>query len=105
MTWTLKGHLVQLPCNEQGHLQLHQVARSPVLPDFDLSSLESQTGMAEVKTSSLWGWDLNQNQPVSTGMPCPPVGTTTTKPFASNSPMLETSRREGHVWICPFWQL
>ena len=24
-----KGHLVQLPCNEQGHLQLHQVAQSP----------------------------------------------------------------------------
>jgi len=25
---TLKGHLVQHPCNEQGHLQLHQVAQS-----------------------------------------------------------------------------
>ena len=25
----LKGHLVQLPCNEQGHLQLHQVLRAP----------------------------------------------------------------------------
>ena len=24
----LKGHLVQLPCNEQGHLQLHQVLRA-----------------------------------------------------------------------------
>ena len=24
-----KGHLVQLPCNEQGHLQLHQVLRAP----------------------------------------------------------------------------
>jgi len=25
---TLKCHLVQLPCNEQGHLQLHQVLRA-----------------------------------------------------------------------------
>ena len=25
---TLKGHLVQLPCNEQGHPQLHQVLRA-----------------------------------------------------------------------------
>jgi len=27
---TFKGHLVQHPCNEQGHLQLDQVAQSPV---------------------------------------------------------------------------
>ena len=27
--WTPKGHLVQLPCNEQGQLQLHQVLRAP----------------------------------------------------------------------------
>jgi len=26
---TLKGHLAQLPCSEQGHLQLHQVLRAP----------------------------------------------------------------------------
>jgi len=26
---SLKGHLVQLPGNEQGHLQLHQVLRAP----------------------------------------------------------------------------
>ena len=26
---TFKGYLVQLPCNEQGHLQLHQVLRAP----------------------------------------------------------------------------
>jgi len=25
---TLKGHLVQLPCSEQGHLQVHQVLRA-----------------------------------------------------------------------------
>ena len=31
---TLKGHLVRIPCNEQGHLQLHQVAQSPVQPDL-----------------------------------------------------------------------
>ena len=32
---TLKGHLVQLPRNEQGHLQLHQVAQSPIQPDLE----------------------------------------------------------------------
>ena len=30
---TFKGHLVQAPCNEQGHLQLDQAAQSPVQPD------------------------------------------------------------------------
>ena len=25
----LNGYLVQLPCNEQGHLQFHQVLRAP----------------------------------------------------------------------------
>lgn len=46
---TLKGHLVQPPCNEKGHLQLHQVIRAPSslshdctealhrLPNMDLS--------------------------------------------------------------------
>ena len=29
----LKGHLFQLPCNEQGHLQLDHVAQSPIEPD------------------------------------------------------------------------
>jgi len=32
---TLKGHLVQLPCNELGHLQLHQVAQSLIKPDLE----------------------------------------------------------------------
>ena len=31
---TYKGHLVQLSCNEQGHLQLHQVTQSPVQSDL-----------------------------------------------------------------------
>ena len=30
----LKGHLVQLSCNEQGDLQLDQGAESPIQPDF-----------------------------------------------------------------------
>ena len=30
--WAFKGHLVQHPCNEKGHLQLNQVAQSPVQP-------------------------------------------------------------------------
>ena len=32
---TFKGHLAQPPCNEQGHLQLDQVAQSPVQPDLE----------------------------------------------------------------------
>ena len=36
----LKGHLVQLPCNEQGHLQLHQIAQS--LIQADLEHLQGQ---------------------------------------------------------------
>lgn len=32
---TFKGHLVQLPCTEQGHLQLDQVAQSPVYADLE----------------------------------------------------------------------
>ena len=34
MEGTLQCHLVQFPCNEQGHLQLDQVAQSPVQPDL-----------------------------------------------------------------------
>ena len=30
-----KGHLVQPPCNKQGHLQLSQVAQSPIQPDLE----------------------------------------------------------------------
>jgi len=30
-----KGHLVQTPCNEQGHLSLDQLAQSAVQPDLD----------------------------------------------------------------------
>jgi len=32
---TFKGHLVQCPCNEQGGLQLDQIAQSPVQPDLE----------------------------------------------------------------------
>ena len=32
---TLKGHLVQLPCNDQGHLQLDKGAGSLVQPDLE----------------------------------------------------------------------
>jgi len=31
----LKGHLLQLPCNEQGHLQLDKIAQSPIQPDLE----------------------------------------------------------------------
>ena len=33
---TFNGHLVQLPCNEQGYLQLNQVAQSLVQPDLEI---------------------------------------------------------------------
>jgi len=32
---TFRGHLAQLPCSEQGHLQLDQVAQSPVQLSFE----------------------------------------------------------------------
>ena len=32
---TFKGHLVQSHCKQQGHLQLGQVAQSPIQPDFE----------------------------------------------------------------------
>jgi len=32
---TFRGHLVQTPCREQGHLQLDQVAQSPVQPGLE----------------------------------------------------------------------
>ena len=34
---TLKGHLVQLPCNEQGHPHLHQVLRAPTSLTLNVS--------------------------------------------------------------------
>ena len=43
---TLKGHLAQLPCNEQGHLQLHQVLRAP-------SSLSLDVPKNRISTTSL----------------------------------------------------
>ncbi|KAK4815157.1 hypothetical protein QYF61_017598 [Mycteria americana] len=47
---TFKGHLVQPPCNEQGHLHLDQVAQSPVQPGLErfqgwgISHLSGQPG-------------------------------------------------------------
>ena len=32
---TFRGHLAQPPCNEKGHLQLDQVAQSPVQPGLE----------------------------------------------------------------------
>ena len=32
---TFRGHLAQPPCSEQGHLQLDQVAQSPVQPGLE----------------------------------------------------------------------
>ena len=38
---TLKGHLAQLPCNEQRHLQLHQGLRAPSSLTFSISRDEA----------------------------------------------------------------
>jgi len=32
---TLKGHLVQLPCNEQGHAQLNRAAQGLIQPGLE----------------------------------------------------------------------
>ena len=32
---TFNGHLAQPPCSAQGHLQLDQIAQSPVQPDLE----------------------------------------------------------------------
>jgi len=39
-----KGHPVQLPCNEQEHPQLYQVAQSPVQPDLNLQVRQHNVG-------------------------------------------------------------
>ena len=46
MEGTLKGHLVHLPCTEQGRLQCHQVLRAP-------SSLTLSVSRDRASTSSL----------------------------------------------------
>jgi len=45
---TLKGHLVQLPCIEQGHLQLHQVAQRPIQPDLECLQRPSTTSLGSL---------------------------------------------------------
>jgi len=40
LEWTLKCHLVQLSCNEQGHAQINQVAQGLIQPH--LESLQGQ---------------------------------------------------------------
>jgi len=49
---TFKGHPVQLPCTEQGHLQLHQLLRAWLVVQPDLGYL--------------WGWGVHHlsGQPV-----------------------------------------
>jgi len=47
---TVRDHVVQRPCNEQGHLQPDQVAQSPIQP-----GLECFQG---------WGIDQLSGQPV-----------------------------------------
>ena len=48
---TFKGHLLQLLCNEQEHLQLDQVAQSPI--QLDLERLQ--------------GWDVHLSGQVLLG--------------------------------------
>lgn len=58
---TFKGHVVQCPCNEQGHLQSNQVAQSPVqsglalcaTPRFSKSSAVSFPAISHKKEISI----------------------------------------------------
>ena len=45
---TFKGHRVQLPCSEQGHLQLHQVLRAPSSLTLSVS-MQSPVGAAAIQ--------------------------------------------------------
>ena len=45
----LEGHLVQLPCTERGHLQLHQVLRAP----SSLTSVVSRDGASTTTLDNL----------------------------------------------------
>jgi len=45
---SLKGQLVQLPCSEKGHLQLSQVAHSPVQSDLECLHHLSQSLLESV---------------------------------------------------------
>jgi len=40
---TFRGHLAQLPCSEQGHLQPGHIAQSPVQPDVSQGHQLQQT--------------------------------------------------------------
>jgi len=51
---TFKDTLVHLPCNEQGHLQIDEVAQSPVQPDFvsrDRASITSLGNLFQCLTT------------------------------------------------------
>ena len=48
----LEGHLVQLPCTEWGHLQLHQVLRAP----SSLTSVVSRDGASTNEIMKLTRW-------------------------------------------------
>jgi len=61
---TFKGHLAQPRCNEQGHLQLDQVAQSPIQPDLECFQ----------------GWDIC---PTSLGNLCQDFTTLIVKKIAS----------------------
>ena len=50
LEWTLKGHLVQLPCKEQGRIQLDQVLRAP----SNLTLNASRDGAATTSLGNLF---------------------------------------------------
>ena len=45
---TCKGHLVQAPCNKQGHLQQDQVAQSPIQPDLEWFHADSTNSLGNL---------------------------------------------------------
>ena len=79
MGGTLKGHLVQSPCDEQGHPQLHQVLRAP----------------SSLTLVSLQGWGIHH----LSGQPEPVLRICLRKGIFSS--ILVQELPSGWVWMFP----
>lgn len=63
---TLKGHQIQFPCNEQGHLQLRQVLRALSILTLGISRDGAPTML--VSTGEYWITDeLMERYPIMMG--------------------------------------
>lgn len=55
---TSRGHLVQAPCNEQGHIPLDQVAENPIQPDL----ARNGTSTKSLGSGSFWWIDSSSQK-------------------------------------------